>query len=151
MEAAARSAAPERIAGAALQRLSDMARACGTDWALGIEARSRALVSDGVAAENLYREAIDRIGRSRLYVELGRAHLIYGEWLRRQRRRRDARGQLCSAYEIFASVGAAAFAERARVELRATGGSARRRTVETPDAPTLTAQEASACCVPPVC
>jgi DNA-binding CsgD family transcriptional regulator len=139
VEAAVRSAAPERAAGA-LQRLSGIARACGTDWALGAEARSRALVSDGAAAENLYREAIDCLGRTRLCVELGRAHLVYGEWLRRQRRRRDARDQLASAYEIFDSVGAAAFAERARIELRATGGRARQHTVQTPD--TLTAQEA---------
>jgi DNA-binding CsgD family transcriptional regulator len=139
IEAAARSAVPERAAGA-LQRLSGMARACGTDWALGIEARSRALVSDGAAAENLYRKAIDHLSRARLGMELGRAHLVYGEWLRRQRRRRDARDQLGRAYEIFDSVGAAAFAERARIELRASGGQAHERAVETPD--TLTAQEA---------
>ena len=119
VEAAVRSAVPERAAGA-LQRLSGIARACGTDWVLGAEARSRALVSDGAAAENLYREAIDRFGRTRLRVDLARAHLVYGEWLRRQRRRRDARDQLASAYEIFDSVGAAAFAERARIELRAS-------------------------------
>jgi DNA-binding CsgD family transcriptional regulator len=139
VEAAVRSAVPERAAGA-VQRLSSIARACGTDWVLGAEARSRALVSDGAVAESLYREAIDRFGRTRLRVDLARAHLLYGEWLRRQRRRRDARDQLGSAYEIFDSVGAAAFAERARIELRATGGYARQRTIETPD--TLTAQEA---------
>jgi DNA-binding CsgD family transcriptional regulator len=139
VEAAVRSAVPERAAGA-VQRLSGIARACGTDWVLGAEARSRALVSDGAAAEDLYREAIDCFGRTRLRVDLARAHLIYGEWLRRQRRRRDARDQLVSAYEIFDSVGAAAFAERARIELRATGGYARQQTTETPD--TLTAQEA---------
>jgi DNA-binding CsgD family transcriptional regulator len=139
IEAAVRNAVPERAAGA-LQRLSDIARACETDWALGADARSRALVSDGVAAEDLYREAIDRFGRTRLRVDLARAHLLYGEWLRRQRRRRDARDQLGRAYEIFDSVGAAAFAERARTELRATGGHVRQHTVETPD--TLTAQEA---------
>jgi len=139
VEAAVRSAVPERAAGA-VQRLSGIARACGTDWALGAEARSRALVSDGPAAENLYREAIDRLGRAGLRVDLARARLLYGEWLRRQRRRRDARHQLGTAYEIFDSVGAAAFAERARIELRAAGGYARQHTVETPD--TLTAQEA---------
>ena len=139
VEAAVRSAVPERAAGA-VQRLSGIARACGTDWVLGAEARSRALVSDGAAAENLYREAIDCFGRTRLRVDLARAHLIYGEWLRRQRRRRDARDQLGRAYEIFDSAGAAAFAERARIELRATGGHARQQTTETPD--TLTAQEA---------
>ena len=139
VEAAVRSAVPERAA-AAVQRLSGIARACGTDWVLGAEARSRALVSDGAAAENLYREAIDCFGRTRLRVDLARARLLYGEWLRRQRRRRDARDQLGRAYEIFDSVGAAAFAERARIELRATGGHARQQTTETPD--TLTAQEA---------
>jgi len=139
VEAAVRSAVPERAAGA-VQRLSGIAAACGTDWALGAEARSRALVSDGQDAEDLYREAIDRFGRTRLRVELGRARLVYGEWLRRQRRRRDARDQLASAHEIFDSAGAAAFAERARIELRASGGQVRERAVETPD--TLTAQEA---------
>ena len=139
VEAAVRAAVPERAAGA-VQRLSGIARACGTDWVLGAEARSRALVSDGEAAEHLYREAIDRFGRAGLRVDLARAHLVYGEWLRRQRRRRDARDQLGSAYEIFDSVGAAAFAERARIELQATGGHARQRTTEAPD--TLTAQEA---------
>ena len=139
VEAAVRSAVPERAAGA-VKRLSGIARACGTDWVLGAEARSRALVSDGEAAENLYREAIDRFGRTRLRVDLARARLLYGEWLRRERRRRDARDQLGRAYEIFNSVGAAAFAERARIELRATGGHARQQTAETPD--TLTAQEA---------
>ena len=139
VEAAVRSAVPERATGA-VQRLSGIARACGTDWVVGAEARSRALVSNGAAAENLYREAIDCFGRTGLRVDLARAHLIYGEWLRRERRRRDAREQLSSAYEIFDSVGAAAFAERARIELRATGGYARQQTTETPD--TLTAQEA---------
>jgi DNA-binding CsgD family transcriptional regulator len=139
IEAAVRAAVPERAAGA-LQRLSDIARACGTDWALGAEARSRALVSDGEAAENLYREAIDRFGRTRLRVDLARAHLLYGEWLRRQRRKRDARDQLGRAYQLFDSIGAAAFAERARIELRATGGPALQGISKTPD--TLTAQEA---------
>ncbi len=96
-------------------------------------ARSRAVVSDGAAAEHHNREAIDRFGRARLPVDLARTHLVYGEWLRRQRRRRDARDQLGKAYEIFDSVGAAAFAERARIELRASGGQARERAVETPD------------------
>ncbi len=139
VEAAVRSGVPERAAGA-LQRLSGTARACGTDWALGAEARSRALLNDGEDAEHLYREAIDRFGRTRLRVDLARAHLLYGEWLRRQRRRRDARDQLGTAYQIFDSVGAAAFADRARIELRASGGQARERAVETPDP--LTAQEA---------
>jgi len=140
IEAAARSGAPERAADA-LQLLSETTHASGTEWALGTEARSRALISDGAAAEKLYLEAIDRFGRSRLRVDLARARLVYGEWLRRQRRRRDARDQLGRAYEIFDSIGAAAFAERARIELRATGGHARQQpAVETPE--TLTAQEA---------
>jgi DNA-binding CsgD family transcriptional regulator len=140
IEAAARSGAPGRAAGA-LQRISGIARACGTDWALGTEARSRALLSDGEAAEYLYREAIDRLGRTRLRMNVGRSHLIYGEWLRRQRRRRDARDQLGRAYEIFHSAGAAAFAQRARIELRASGAKVREsHAAPTPD--TLTAQEA---------
>jgi DNA-binding CsgD family transcriptional regulator len=139
VEAAVRAGVPERTAGA-LRRLSGMARACGTDWALGAEARSRALVSDGEAAESLYREAIDRFGRTRLRVDLARAHLLYGEWLRRQRRRGDARDQLGRAYQIFDSIGAEAFAERAHIELRASGGHARQHAIEAPD--TLTTQEA---------
>jgi DNA-binding CsgD family transcriptional regulator len=139
IEAAARSGAPGTAADA-LQLLSETTRASGTDWALGTEARSQALVSDGPAAEKLYLQAIDCFGRARLQIDLARARLLYGEWLRRQRRRRDAREQLGRAYEIFDSAGAAAFAERARIELRATGGHARQRAVATPD--TLTAQEA---------
>ena len=139
VEAAVRSGVPELAAGA-LQRISGIAAACGTDWAVGAEARSRALVSDGAAAENLYREAIDRFGRAGLRVDLARARLLYGEWLRRQRRGRDARDQLGRAYQIFDSIGAAAFAGRARIELRATGGHARQHTIQAPD--TLTAQEA---------
>jgi len=122
-----RSAAPGRAAGA-LQRLSGIARACGTDWALGAEARSRALVSDGETAEKLYREAIDHFGRTRLCVELGRARLLYGEWRRRQRRRREACDQLARAREIFDAAGAESFAGRARAELRAAGGHARQQT-----------------------
>jgi DNA-binding CsgD family transcriptional regulator len=139
IEAAARSGVPERAAGA-LQRLSEIARACGTDWMLGLEARSQALVSDGEAAESRYREAIERLDRGGLRVDLARAQLLYGEWLRRQRRRRDARAQLGAAYEAFDSFGAEAFAERARIELRATGGDAPERAVAARDP--LTAQEA---------
>jgi DNA-binding CsgD family transcriptional regulator len=139
IEAAARSGVPERASNA-LERLSQSTSASGTDWALGVEARSRALISDGGSAEACYRDAIDRLGQTRLRVELGRANLLYGEWLRRQQRRRDARDQLRGAHEIFDSIGAAAFAERARIELRATGGHARKRTVDAADA--LTAQEA---------
>jgi DNA-binding CsgD family transcriptional regulator len=139
IEAAQRSGMPER-AGAALQRLAETTRASGTDWALGIEARSRALVSDGEPAESLYREAIDCFGRARLCLDLARAHLLYGEWLRRQRRRRDARDQLGRAFELFDLMGATAFANRARIELRATGGHPRAQTVDPREA--LTAQEA---------
>jgi len=139
IEAAARSGMPDRAAGA-LQRLSETTRASGTDWALGIEARSRALVSDGEAADSLYREAIDRLGRARLCLDLARAQLLYGEWLRRQRRRRDARDQLGRAYELFDLIGAIAFANRARIELRATGGHAHAHTTDTRE--DLTAQEA---------
>jgi len=132
IEAAARGGVPQRADGA-LKRLSEIARACGTDWVLGIEARSRALVSDGAAAESRYREAIERLDRAGLRVDLARAQLLYGEWLRRQRRRRDARAQLGSAYQAFDSFGAEAFAARARIELRATGGDAQERTVAARD------------------
>jgi DNA-binding CsgD family transcriptional regulator len=138
IEAATRSGASERVAGA-LQRLSATARASGTDWALGVEARSRALASDGETAETLYREAIDRLGRTRLRVELGRAHLLYGEWLRRENRRIDARDQLRTAHQMFTAMGAGGFAERAARELRATGERVRKRTTETPAQ--LTARE----------
>ncbi|HEY5260604.1 MAG TPA: AAA family ATPase [Solirubrobacteraceae bacterium] len=139
VEAAARSGKHETAA-AALQRLSMSTRAAGTDWALGIEARSRALVSDDDAAEALFREAIDRLGRTRVRVELARAHLLYGEWLRRENRRMDAREQLRSAHELFTAMGVEGFAERARRELLATGETVRKRTPETRD--DLTAQEA---------
>jgi DNA-binding CsgD family transcriptional regulator len=139
IEAAVRSGHAARAADA-LDLLAETTRAAGTDWALGTEARSRALLSNDQAAEDLYREAIGRLGRTGLRVELARAHLLYGEWLRRQRRRGDARDQLRVAYDIFASAGARAFAERARIELRATGERARKRTAEAQDA--LTAREA---------
>jgi DNA-binding CsgD family transcriptional regulator len=139
IEAATRTGMSERTAGA-LDRLSEMTRASGTDWALGIEARSRALITDGENAEVLYREAIDRLGRAGLRVEFARAQLLYGEWLRRRRRRHDARDPLRSAYETFDSIGAEAFAARARTELRAAGGQARERAVDARDA--LTPQEA---------
>jgi DNA-binding CsgD family transcriptional regulator len=138
VEAAARSGQPERAAGA-LRRLAEHARACETDWALGVEARSRALVSRGAAAEHCYREAIERLGRTPLKLDLARAQLLYGEWLRRQRRRCDARDQLRAAYDSFESIGAAAFAERACNELRATGEHPCTRTLDTREA--LTAQE----------
>ncbi|HWD76538.1 MAG TPA: LuxR C-terminal-related transcriptional regulator [Solirubrobacteraceae bacterium] len=138
IEAAARTGHGERGADA-LRRLSEVARASGTDWALGIQARSRAVLSDRDSAECLYREAIDRLAHTQLRVDLARAHLLYGEWLRRQRRRADAREQLRHAHESFLRFGAEAFAERARVELEATGERARKRTAETRDQ--LTPQE----------
>jgi DNA-binding CsgD family transcriptional regulator len=139
IEAAARSG-NRQLARHALEWLAEMAGASGTDWALGVEARSRALLSDGEVAEKLYREAIERLGRTRVRVELARAHLLYGEWLRRERRRLDAREQLRSAHEMFTAMGAEAFAGRAERELLATGERARKRTVETRE--DLTAQEA---------
>ena len=139
IEAAARSGKAE-VAVDALGRLSEMTAASGTDWALGVEARSRALLTDGEAAERLYRQAIERLERTRVRVELARAHLLYGEWLRRERRRLDAREQLRTAHELFTEFGMEAFAERARVELEATGEQPRKRTVETRD--DLTPQEA---------
>jgi DNA-binding CsgD family transcriptional regulator len=139
IEAATRTGNAERAADG-LQRLSESTRPSGTDWALGIEARSRAMLSDGQVAESLYREAIDRLGRTRIRVELARAHLLYGEWLRRERRGLDAREQLRTAHEMFTAIGMDAFAERASRELLATGETARKRTARTGDQ--LTAQEA---------
>jgi DNA-binding CsgD family transcriptional regulator len=139
VEAAVRSRMTEAAAGA-YRRLTAMTGPAGTDWALGLAARSRALLSDGEAAEGCYGEAITRLGRTRLRVDLARSHLLYGEWLRRQQRRRDAREQLRTAYQMLISMGIEGFAERARQELIATGETVRKRTVET-DA-TLTPQEA---------
>ena len=139
IEAATRIGAREDVADA-YERLSETTRASGSDWALGIEARSRALLSEDDAADRLYREAIDRLGRTRVRVELARAHLLYGEWLRRERRRVDAREQLRAAHAMFGAMGADGFAERARRELAATGEKVRKRTVETRDE--LTPQEA---------
>jgi DNA-binding CsgD family transcriptional regulator len=139
VEAAVRSAAPELATGA-LERLSETTRASGTDWALGVEARSRALVSDGEAAGQLYREAIERLARTRVRLELARAHLVYGEWLRREQRRADARKHLRTAFVLLGDMGVGGFAERARRELLATGGTARRRPEETRGV--LTPQEA---------
>ncbi|HET7516133.1 MAG TPA: AAA family ATPase [Actinomycetes bacterium] len=138
-EAASRTGDLELVR-AALQWLSERTRAAPTEWVLGIEARVRALLSEGDAAERCYRESIDRLGRTRVRVQLARAHLLYGEWLRRQRRRIDAREQLRTAYEMLAVMGIEGFADRARRELRATGATARKRTVETREE--LTAQEA---------
>jgi DNA-binding CsgD family transcriptional regulator len=139
VEAAARSG-NTACAAESVQHLTEIARATGTDWALGNEAYARALLSDGETAEGLYREAIERFGRSRIRVQFARTHLLFGEWLRRERRRLDAREQLRHAHELFTEFGMEAFAERARVELEATGEHARKRTVETRD--DLTPQEA---------
>jgi DNA-binding CsgD family transcriptional regulator len=130
VEAAARSG-HEDTARDALNRLSERARASGTPLALGLLARSRALLAGDAEAASLYEESIDQLGRSSAKPELARSHLLYGEWLRRQGRRRDARDQLRTAYDMLASMGIEAFAERARVELLATGEHARKRTVET--------------------
>jgi ATP/maltotriose-dependent transcriptional regulator MalT len=130
IEAAVRCGATE-LAADALERLCETTGASGTDWALGVEARSRALLSDADAAECLYREAIDRLDRTRIRVDLARARLLYGEWLRREGRRVDAREQLRSAHDMFATIGMEAFAERARRELIGAGGKVRRRSVET--------------------
>jgi DNA-binding CsgD family transcriptional regulator len=137
--AGVRGGKPE-LAATALERLSAITRASGTDWALGIEARSRALLSEGDAADALYRDAIERLGRTRVRVELGRTHLFYGEWLRRRRRRAEAREQLRIAHKMLAGMAIEAFAERAAAELLATGERARRRVFETRD--DLTSQEA---------
>src|SRR5258707_1714284 len=100
---------------------SERTRVTPTQWALGIQARLRALLGEGEPAERLYRESIDRLGRTRVRTELARAHLLYGEWLRRENRRADAREPLRAAYQMLEAIGAAAFAERARRELLATG------------------------------
>ena len=139
IESACRSGEPG-VAGAALSRLEERTRAADTDWGLGVLARSRALLSREEEADSHYREAIARLGRTRIRVELARAHLLYGEWLRREGRRVDARDQLRSAHEMLSRFGAEAFAERARRELLATGETAPKRTAETRDA--LTPQEA---------
>ena len=130
VEAAARTGARE-LAADADRLLTDRSGASGTDWALGIAARSHALVVEDECADDLYAEAIERLSRTRVAVDLARAHLLYGEWLRRQSRRVDARKELRIAHEMFTDFGMEAFAERARVELEATGEHARTRTVET--------------------
>ena len=140
IEAAARNGNSELAVGTS-RRLAEMTSASGTDWALGIEARSRALLSDGDTAERLYRESIDRLGRTHVRADLARAHLLYGEWLRRERRRIDARAQLRIAHDMLEAMGMEAFAERGRRELQATGETARKRSVATGDQK-LTAQEA---------
>jgi DNA-binding CsgD family transcriptional regulator len=139
VEAAVRGGEPERAA-APLRRLGILARTAGTDWALGLHARSQALAATGPAAEEHYREAIDRLGRTRLRGELARARLLYGEWLRRRRQRRPAREQLRTAHEAFTAMGMGAFAERAARELSATGEHVRGRAADT--GRELTAHEA---------
>jgi DNA-binding CsgD family transcriptional regulator len=139
VEAAVRSGHPERAAGA-MEQISENAQITGTDWALGVAARSMALLSQGEGTEGLYLEAIERLGRTRVRADLARAHLVYGEWLRRQARRVNAREHLRLAYEMLTDMAMDGFAERARRELSATGETARRRSVET--IWELTAQEA---------
>ena len=123
----------------ALERLVEVTQPAGTDWALAIQARSRAVLSDGEDADGLYREAIERFGRTALRPELGRAHLLYGEWLRRAGHRVDAREQLRAAHGMFIVIGMEAFVDRARRELAATGETVRKRSPEARD--DLTAQE----------
>jgi DNA-binding CsgD family transcriptional regulator/tetratricopeptide (TPR) repeat protein len=139
IEAAVRSGRPELAAGAH-QRLTATARAGGTDWALGVLARSSALLATGRAADALYQQAIEHLGRTRIRMELARSHLLYGEWLRRENRRQEARGHLRTAEDMFTAAGADAFADRARHELAAAGGSVGERAARGSDA--LTAQEA---------
>ncbi|MGZ4331398.1 MAG: helix-turn-helix transcriptional regulator [Solirubrobacteraceae bacterium] len=138
IEAAVRTARVDLAAGA-LERVAAATSTSSTDWGRGIQARCRALLSQGESAERLHREAIERLARTRRRPELARAHLLYGEWLRRERRRVEARDQLRTAHDQFTSIGMDAFAERARNELQATGENVRKRTVETRD--DLTAQE----------
>jgi ATP/maltotriose-dependent transcriptional regulator MalT len=130
IEAAMRTGSTE-VAADALERLAERTQAGGTDFGLGIEARCRALLSPGQAAESWYREAIERLGRAVLRTELARAHLLYGEWLRRGGRRVDARAQLRTAHQMLDAIGMAAFAERAGRELTATGERVRKRADET--------------------
>jgi DNA-binding CsgD family transcriptional regulator len=139
IEAASRTGQTQ-LAADALERLAAAATATQTDWGQGIHARSRALLSDGETAEGSYCEAIERLSRTPLRPELARTHLLYGEWLRREGRRADARVQLRTAHDMFTAIGMQAFAERARRELAASGETARQRTAETHDQ--LTPQEA---------
>jgi len=139
IEAAVRSGQAERATGP-LAQLAEIAHAAGTDWALGTHARAAAMLAEGAAAERLYREAIERLSHIRIRATLARPHLLYGEWLRRENRRVDAREQLRLAHTMLAGMGMEAFAERARRELLATGETVRKRTVETLDE--LTPQEA---------
>jgi len=130
------------LAADAVGKLARVTTASGSDWACGVEARCRALVSEGPAAEDLFKESIERLGRTRLRPDLGRAHLLYGEWLRRERRPTDARADLRVAYDMFEDMGMEGFAGRAERELQATGETRRKRTITT-DHQTLTSQEAN--------
>ncbi|ORV66349.1 LuxR family transcriptional regulator [Mycolicibacter hiberniae] len=127
VEAGVRAGEPE-LAAQALAQLADRATVSGTDWGLGVLARSCALMRDGPTAEEHYREAVERLGRTRIAVDLARAHLLYGEWLRREKRRTDARAQLRIAHDMFSGFGAQAFAQRSRRELLALGDKAGPRT-----------------------
>jgi len=147
IEAAVRNGTSDAAVGA-YRRLAEQAKAAGTDWVLGLETRSHALLREGAEAERLYRDAIERLGRTRARADLARAHLLYGEWLRRERRRGEAREQLRTACQLLNDIGMAAFAERARRELQATGETLARRPAASirggtanPDE-ALTAQEA---------
>jgi DNA-binding CsgD family transcriptional regulator len=139
VEAAVRCGRTE-LATEALGKLVEVTTASGSDWACGVEARCRALLHSGTMAEDLFRESIERLGRTRLRPDLARAHLLHGEWLRREHRRRDARAELRRAHEMFEAMGMDGFAQRAHRELEATGETARKRTIAT-DPQVLTAQE----------
>jgi DNA-binding CsgD family transcriptional regulator len=139
VEAAARCGHTE-AASEAVDMLAEVTSGSGTDWACGVEARCRALVTEGPAVEGLFQESIERLGRSRLRPDLARTHLLYGEWLRRERRRTDARTELRRAHDMFEEMGAEGFAERAQRELEATGETARKRSAAT-NPQVLTAQE----------
>jgi DNA-binding CsgD family transcriptional regulator len=138
VEGASRCGAGQAAA-AAHRQLAEMAQGSGTDWALGVQARSHALLASGAEADGLYQESISRLSQARVQSELARAHLLYGEWLRRERRRGEARTQLRQAHSMLEGIGMAAFADRARRELWATGERTRQRSVENRDE--LTAQE----------
>jgi DNA-binding CsgD family transcriptional regulator len=138
-EAASRTG-DETLVKTALEWLSERTSQISSEWLLGIESRVRAFISVGETADELYRQSIEHLSNTRLRVQLARAHLLYGEWLRRERHRLDARTQLRIAHEMLDAMGIEAFAERARRELLASGEKARKRTVETYDQ--LTSQEA---------
>jgi DNA-binding CsgD family transcriptional regulator len=140
VEAAVRAGAPEHGADA-FAVLSETATASGTDWGLGIRARVQALLTDGDEAELCYRESVARLEQAGLRAELARSHLLYGEWLRRQNRRGDARAHLRTAHALLSAMGMAGFAERARRELMVTGETVRKRAVDSFDE--LTSQESN--------